>query len=100
MKKQIDQRTIRYVKAVPIGSINPNLPFSDKEREKQVAVLNRYLNEIPRGMIIGQDKSVATYDLAGHQIIMEKTTYHVGFERKPVSFDEEQDIVYGQNNPG
>jgi hypothetical protein len=95
METQSDKTRIRYVKTVPVGSINPNLPFSDKEREKQVDLLNRCLNEIPKGMIIGQDKTVATYTVAGHQIIMEKTTYHIGFTRKPVSFDEEQDFTYG-----
>lgn len=83
---------ITYIKTVTVGSINPNLPFSDKERENQVALLNRCLHDFPRGKIIGQDKTVATYTLAEHQFIMERTTYHIGFRRKPMWMEGEQNL--------
>ncbi len=75
---------IRYVKLIPIGSINPGNPLSEKEREQQVALLNRCLNDYPKGMIIGKDISVGRYMVGEHELTMEKVTYHVGFERKPV----------------
>lgn len=83
---------ITYIKTITVGSINPNLPFSDKERENQVCLLNRCLNEYPKGTIIGQDKTVATYTVAEHQFIMERTTYHIGFLRKPMWMEGEQTL--------
>ena len=79
---------IKYIKAVTVGSINPNVPFSDKERDVQLNLLNRCLNDFPTGRIIGYDKTVATYMIAEHQFVMEKTSYHIGFKRKPMWLEE------------
>lgn len=83
-------KDITYIKAVTIGSINPNLPFSEKERDSQVNILNRCLNNFPKGKILGYDKTLATYMIAEHQFVMEKTTYHIGFKRKPLWLEEEE----------
>ncbi len=89
-KKNMDKlENIEYIKAVTVGSINPNLPFSDKERDAQVNILNRCLNDFPKGRIIGHDKTVATYMISEHQFVMEKITYHIGFKRKPLWIEEE-----------
>lgn len=74
---------ICYVKLVPIGSINPNNPVSDKSKADQVALLNRCLNDFPKGIIIGKDISIGRYMVGEHELIMEKVTYHIGFPRKP-----------------
>lgn len=74
---------IHYVKMVPIGSVNPNNPLSDQSKEEQAALLNRCLNDYPKGMIIGKDVTVGRYLIGEHELIMEKITYHVGFERRP-----------------
>jgi len=74
---------IRYIKLVPIGSVNPNNPLSDQSREAQVEVLNRCLNDYPKGIIIGKDTTVGRYLIGEHELVMEKITYHVGFTRKP-----------------
>ncbi len=91
-KPGLSLEDITYIKTVTVGSINPNLPFSDKERENQVELLNRCLNDFPRGKIIGQDKTVATYTVAQHQFLMERTTYHIGFQRKPLWMEGEQSL--------
>ncbi len=74
---------IHYIKLVPIGSVNPNSPLSDQAKEEQAAVLNRCLNDYPRGRIIGKDITVGKYLIGEHELTMEKITYHVGFARKP-----------------
>lgn len=74
---------IRYVKLVTIGSVNPNLPFSEQSRKAQMELLNRCLNDYPRGIIIGKDISVGRYQVGEHELTMERVTYHVGFTRKP-----------------
>lgn len=74
---------IRYVKLVPVGGINPNNPLSDETRREQAALLNRCLNDYPKGVIIGKDIGVGRYQLGEHELTMEKITYHIGFTRKP-----------------
>lgn len=74
---------IGYVKLVPVGSVNPNNPLSDQSREEQVALLNKCLNDYPRGILIARDVTVGRYRIGDHELTMEKVTYHVGFERKP-----------------
>lgn len=73
----------QYVKLVPIGSVNPNAPLSDESREAQVELLNRCLNDYPKGTIIGKDITIGRYMIGEHELTMEKVTYHVGFARKP-----------------
>ena len=74
---------IHYVKLVSIGSVNPNNPLSDQSRAEQVKLLNRCLNDYPKGVIIGKDITVGRYMLGEHELTMERITYHVGFIRKP-----------------
>jgi len=74
---------IRYIKLVPVGSVNPNNPLSDQSKAEQAALLNRCLNDYPKGIIIGKDITVGRYMIGDHELTMEKITYHVGFERKP-----------------
>lgn len=89
--KREEKRTfadIRYVKLVPVGSVNPGNPLSDSSKEAQAALLNRCLNDYPKGIILGKDISVGRYQVGEHEFTMEKITYHVGFERKP-AWEEE-----------
>ena len=79
---------IHYIKLVPIGSVNPNNPLSDQSRAEQVALLNRCLNDYPKGVIIGKDITIGRYMVGEHELTMEKVTYHVGFQRKP-SWEED-----------
>ena len=74
---------VKYIKLVPVGSINPNNPLSDQSREEQVKLLNRCLNDYPKGIIIGKDTTIGRYLIGEHELTMEKVTYHVGFSRKP-----------------
>jgi len=75
---------ITYVKLVSVGSVNPNNPLSEQSIEQQVQLLNRCLNEYPKGIIIGKDVTIGRYMVGEHELTMEKTTYHIGFERKPM----------------
>ncbi|MDE7477020.1 MAG: hypothetical protein K2M91_03565 [Lachnospiraceae bacterium] len=84
---------IRYIKLVPIGSVNPNNPLSEQAKEEQAALLNRCLNDYPKGVIIGKDISVGRYLLGEHELTMEKITYHVGFTRRPTWEDDVGDNV-------
>ena len=82
---------------VTIGSINPNSPLSDQSREEQAAVLNRCLNDYPKGIIIGKDISIGSYMVGEHQLTMERITYHVGFQRQP-AWDKQENDTGGKIN--
>lgn len=91
--KQDEKQTlsdIRYVELVPVGSINPNNPLSEQSKAEQVKLLNRCLSEHPKGIIMGKDISIGRYMLGEHELTMEKTTYHVGFPRKPAWMTEQK----------
>lgn len=74
---------IHYIKLVSVGSVNPNTPLSEESRRQQAELLNRCLNDYPKGVIIGKDITIGRYMIGEHELTMEKVTYHVGFERKP-----------------
>ena len=80
---------VRYVKLVTVCSANPNSPLSDEGREQQVALLNRCLNDYPRGMILGTDTTIGQYRVGEHQLTMQRITYHIGFSRKPAWLQDE-----------
>ncbi|PIB35282.1 hypothetical protein BFP72_07655 [Reichenbachiella sp. 5M10] len=79
---------IRYVAKVIVGSVNPQSPFSDNEHDSQFDKLNQYLSGYPKGKIIGRDVMIATFQMGEHQMNMQKTTYHIGFKRKPEWIDK------------
>ena len=78
------------MKLVTIGSVNPNTPLSDKDRESQMDLLNRCLNDHPRGTIIAKDISIGRYPIGEHERTMEKVSYDEGFTRKPAWESEEK----------
>lgn len=89
-QKKVELSDFRYVKLVTIGSVNPNMPLSDRDKEAQMNLLNRCLNDYPRGTIIAKDVSIGRYQVGEHELTMEKVSYHVGFTRKPAWAGDEK----------
>lgn len=81
---KLELSDVHYVKLVTVGSINPNNPLSEQSRNQQLALLNRCLNEYPKGIIIGKDVTIGRYMVGEHELTMEKVTYHIGFPRRPI----------------
>ena len=81
---------IHYIKLIPVGSVNPNNPLSDQSRNDQAELLNRCLNDYPKGVILGKDITIGRYMIGEHELTIEKITYHVGFTRKPPWEDEKE----------
>lgn len=82
--ERVNLYDVGYVKLVTVGSINPNNPVSEESRKQQLDILNRCLNDFPKGKIIGIDRSIGRYQVGEHELTMEKMTYHIGFKRRPV----------------
>jgi len=90
-QKKLDMSEIKYIKEIAVGSVNPNAVLSDNARQMQITLLNRCLNDYPKGIIIGKDIAVGRYTIGEHELVLQKTIYHIGFPRKPAWLDEEGD---------
>lgn len=80
---------IRFVKDVAVGGINPNNPISDEARTTQIELLNKCLSDYPRGVLLGSDITIGRYAMGQHELVMQRTVYHVGFTRKPAWLPEQ-----------
>lgn len=83
MQKVFDLSCVGFVKRIIIGNNNPEKVTTDAEIEKQVNLLNKCLQEYPKGKIIGIERNFFILNIGEHQVIMQYTVYHVGFKRKP-----------------
>jgi hypothetical protein len=87
-QKRLDISDIKFIKTVTVGSVNPNVVLSDDARQSQVELVNRCLNDYPKGVVIGKDIAIGRYTIGEHELVMQKTSYHIGFVRKPAWLDE------------
>lgn len=83
MQKTFDLSCVGFVKRIIVGNNNPEKMTTDIEIEKQVNLLNKCLQEYPKGKIIGIERNFFILNIGEHQVIMQYTVYHVGFKRKP-----------------
>lgn len=83
MQKAFDLSCVGFVKRIIVGNNNPEKVTTDAEIEKQVNLLNKCLQEYPKGKIIGIERNFFILNIGEHQVIMQYTVYHVGFKRKP-----------------
>jgi len=88
-KSKPDISEFKFIKTVSVGSVNPNVLLSDETRDAQMALLNRCLNDFPKGVIIGKDITIGRFMLGEHELTMQRTLYHVGFPRRPMWLGEE-----------
>lgn len=83
MQKTFDLSCVGFVKRIIIGNNNPEKVTTDIEIEEQLNLLNKCLQEYPKGKIIGIERNFFILNIGEHQVIMQYTVYHVGFKRKP-----------------
>lgn len=83
MQKVFDLSCVGFVKRIIVGNNNPEKVTTDAEIEKQVNLLNKCLQEYPKGKIIGIERNFFILNIGEHQVIMQYTVYHIGFKRKP-----------------
>lgn len=74
---------ITYVHRVVVGNDNPEQQADEEKIRNQLSLLNRCLNDYPKGKIIGQEKNFYILNIGEHQVVMQYIVYHVGFRRKP-----------------
>lgn len=78
---------IRFVKRIVIGNDNAKSLKPEDDINAAVALLARCLNEAPRGFLIGVDKGVTSVYFDEGQVMLQHTSYHVGWARKPAWLD-------------
>lgn len=82
-----DLSGVGYVKRIIVGSEDPRNIRTEKEVQAAVDLLNRCLSEMPKGRIIGIEKTFSILSVGEHQVVLQCMIYHVGFERKPFWLD-------------
>lgn len=83
MHNTFDLTCVGFVKRIVIGNDNPEKAPNEEQTEKQLALLNRCLQEYPKGKIIGIERNFFILNIGEHQVVMQYSVYHIGFKRKP-----------------
>jgi hypothetical protein len=84
----IDLSEVVFVKRIVVGSNNPTDVQSDEQIGKSMALLNQCLSSHPKGKLIGAEKSFTILQIGEHNVVLQWTTYHVAFTRKPHWLEE------------
>jgi hypothetical protein len=85
----IDISDVGYVKRIVIGSSNPSDLESETKIAEALALLNRCLSEVPKGKLLGIEKSFSVLQIGEHNVVLQWMTYHIGFPRQPYWLIEE-----------
>lgn len=84
-----DLTGVGFIKRIALGNLDVQAAAAEPGNEKAMAMLNRCLEDYPRGRIIGREMSFDVLTTkSGHQVVLEKVTYHVGFARRPAWLED------------
>jgi len=84
-----DLTGVGFVKRVSLGNLDVQAAAAEPGNEKAIDLLNRCLEDYPKGRIIGREMSFDVLTTkSGHQVVLEKVTYHVGFARRPAWLED------------
>lgn len=79
-----DLTGVGFIKRISMGNLDVQAAAAEPGNAKAMDLLNRCLEDYPRGRIIGREMSFDVMTTkSGHQVVLEKVTYHVGFARRP-----------------
>ena len=84
----IDLSDMVFIKRIVIGSSNPTDIQSEERIDQAMALINRCLSDYPRGKIIGIENSFSILQVGEHNVVLQWTTYHIGFMRRPTWLEE------------
>ncbi len=84
----VDLSDISFLKRIVVGSSSPADLQSNERIESAMELLNRCLSSHPKGKLVGTEKSFSILQVGEHNVVLQWTTYHVGFVRKPAWMDE------------
>ncbi len=80
---------VEFIKRISLGNLNVHATAAEPGNEKAMDLLNRCLEDHPKGRIIGREMSYDVLtDTSGYQRVLEMVTYHVGFARRPAWLED------------
>lgn len=85
---QFQLANVRFIKRIVVGNDNPQRLKTEAEVQAEMDLVNKCLNELPRGHLIGIEKNFGLYNLGEHQVVQQYLVYNIGFERKPMYLDQ------------
>lgn len=83
-----DLTDVKFVKRIVVGGQNPAEMPSEQQIGEAQALLNRCLQDAPKGSIIGIERSFSVLQIGEHQVVLQWLAYHVGFARRPAWMQE------------
>lgn len=83
-----DISEVAYIKRIVVGSNNPSDLQSDSKIAESMELLNRCLSELPKGKLLGVEKSFSILQIGEHNVVLQWLTYHIGFKRRPYWMEE------------
>ena len=78
-----DLTDVSFVKRIVVGSHDPQNMLGQQEIQDAIDMLNRCLSDLPRGRVLGIEKTFSILNIGEHQVVLQAMIYHVGFARKP-----------------
>jgi hypothetical protein len=85
---QFQLTNIRFIKRIVVGNDNPQAMRTEAEVNQAMDLVNRCLSGSPRGYLLNVEKSFSLHNIGEHQVVLQYTVYHIGFERKPMFLDQ------------
>lgn len=78
-----DITNVKYVHRIVVGSVDPRSVLTEAQYQEKMDLINRCLNESPKGRLIGMERSFSIIRVGEHQVVLESVAYHIGFTRQP-----------------
>ena len=84
-----DLSGVGFIKRISLGNLDVQAAAAEPGNKKAMDLLNRCLEDFPKGRIIGREMSFDVLTTkSGHQKVLEMVTYHVGFARRPTWLED------------
>jgi hypothetical protein len=85
-----DMTNVTYIRRITIGSTNPEKMTNEEDAKTALDFLNRCLTDLPKGKILGIEKTFSILNIGEHQVVLQAMIYHVGFPRRPTWLPADQ----------
>lgn len=85
-----DLTEVGFVKRIVVGTVDPQSIPSEQDTQAKMDLVNKCLNEFPKGKLLGMERSFSILRVGEHQVVLEAVAYHIGFKRTPYWLQEEE----------
>lgn len=82
-----DLTDVTFVKRIMVGSNDPEALRDQSHIKAAMDLVNRCLSDVPKGKIIGIEKTFSLLNIGEHQVVLQCMIYHIGFVRRPSWLD-------------